>query len=157
MKHLVLLILLFSIGTVGLQAQSLEYFKKSGTYKFSLDGERISYREAVNFLDSYPQVQELVKKAANGYGFTNVIALIGGGLIGWPIGTALGGGDPEWALLGIGAGLVIVSIPIQNGANNKVVEGMTIYDQSLGRVSQVDRPIISIEGSAGKVGLLVRF
>lgn len=43
----------------------------------------------------------------------NVLAIPGGALIGWPLGTAIGGGDPEWYLAGIGAGLVAIAIPLE--------------------------------------------
>lgn len=49
----------------------------------------------------------------NGFTVTgNILAAIGGGLIGWPLGTAIGGGDPEWILAGIGAGVLAVAIPL---------------------------------------------
>ena len=38
--------------------------------------------------------------------------------VGHSIGTAIGGGDPEWALAGVGAGLIAVAIPISSSANN---------------------------------------
>ena len=37
--------------------------------------------------------------------------LRGGFLIGWPLGTALAGGDPNWTLAAIGAGCVAIAIP----------------------------------------------
>ncbi|MCB0697311.1 MAG: hypothetical protein KDC07_08100 [Chitinophagaceae bacterium] len=42
----------------------------------------------------------------------NVLAAVGGGLIGWPCGTYLGGGDPEWGLAIAGAGVLAVAIPL---------------------------------------------
>lgn len=42
----------------------------------------------------------------------NVFAFVGGGLIGWPVGTLIGGGEPEWILAGIGAGCIAIGIPL---------------------------------------------
>ena len=36
---------------------------------------------------------------------------IGGFLVGWTLGTALGGGDPDWTVAGVGAGFIALSIP----------------------------------------------
>ncbi|MBK8636390.1 MAG: hypothetical protein IPN72_23720 [Saprospiraceae bacterium] len=33
-------------------------------------------------------------------------------MIGYPLGALIRGGEPNWALAGVGAGLVVVSIPI---------------------------------------------
>lgn len=38
-----------------------------------------------------------------------IFGFSGGYLIGWPIGEAIGGGDPQWYLAGIGTGLVGVA------------------------------------------------
>lgn len=42
----------------------------------------------------------------------NVLGFMGGGCIGWPLGTAIGGGDPQWAIAGIGAGLIAIGLPL---------------------------------------------
>ena len=39
-----------------------------------------------------------------------VFGFSGGALIGWPLGTAIAGGDPVWYLAGIGAGLIGVGV-----------------------------------------------
>lgn len=52
-------------------------------------------------------------KCVNGFTVTgNILAAAGGALIGWPLGTAVGGGDPEWILAGVGAGVLAVAIPL---------------------------------------------
>lgn len=42
----------------------------------------------------------------------NVLGFMGGACIGWPLGTAIGGGDPQWAIAGIGAGLIAIGLPL---------------------------------------------
>lgn len=52
-------------------------------------------------------------KCSNGYTVSgNILAVIGGALIGWPLGTAIGGGDPEWVLAAAGAGVLAIAIPL---------------------------------------------
>lgn len=54
------------------------------------------------------------RTCVNGYIIGSyVLGFAGGALIGWPLGTALGGGDPEWYLAGIGAVLVGGAIALE--------------------------------------------
>lgn len=50
-----------------------------------------------------------------------IFSYAGGGLIGWPIGAALSGGKPNWSLAGIGAGLIVVAIPIGKQCDKKLI------------------------------------
>lgn len=49
----------------------------------------------------------------------SVFSYAGGFMIGWPIGTAIAGGDPNWSLAGVGAGLITLAF-IPAGAATKV-------------------------------------
>jgi hypothetical protein len=57
------------------------------------------------------------------------LSYMGGFFIGWQIGTAMGGGDPNWGVAGIGAGLIIVAIPIKLGSVKKQLESVDIYNR----------------------------
>ena len=53
------------------------------------------------------------QKCVNGYTIAgNIFAGIGGALIGWPLGTALGGGEPMWELAAVGGGCIALAIPL---------------------------------------------
>ena len=41
-----------------------------------------------------------------------ILGFAGGALIGYPLGTLIGGGEPNWVLAGVGAGLVGIAIPL---------------------------------------------
>lgn len=51
-------------------------------------------------------------------------------MIGWPIGASIGGGDANWALAGIGAGLVFMGILISMAANKNVKKAVDAYNSS---------------------------
>ena len=57
------------------------------------------------------QAYKLIKSAQSTYTWGKCIfSYAGGFMIGYPLGTALGGGEPNWAMANIGAGLKAASI-----------------------------------------------
>jgi len=59
-----------------------------------------------------------------------ILSYAGGFCIGWPIGTLIGGGEPEWGMVGAGAGLVALAIPFSSISVNRTREAINIYNQS---------------------------
>ncbi len=82
-------------------------------------------------MESNAKTSLLLKKAKSNGVFAVVLGGIGGGLIGYPVGTALGGGDANWTLAAIGAGVLAIGIPIANGANKKAKQAVDIYNSSI--------------------------
>ena len=56
-----------------------------------------------------------MKIAKRDYQVGSFFSMVGGALIGFPIGTMIGGGEPQWELAAVGAGFVIIGIPFQIG------------------------------------------
>lgn len=61
----------------------------------------------------------------------NVLAFAGGFMVGWPVGTAIGGGDPNWGLAAVGGGLLLATIPLVNGFNKNAIAAVELYNGSL--------------------------
>lgn len=57
-----------------------------------------------------------------------IFSYAGGFMIGWPIGTAIGGGDPNWGIAAAGVGCVLLSIPLANGYKKNAKEAVSIYN-----------------------------
>jgi hypothetical protein len=85
-----------------------------------------------------------------------LFACTGGFLIGWPIGTAIGGGDPNWTLAIIGAGCVLLSIPFQVGYNKHILQAVTIYNKDLQEIG-IKKPILELGMARNGFGVAVRF
>ncbi len=69
--------------------------------------------------------------AKTNYDVATIFNFAGGFLIGWPLGTAIGGGEPNWSLAGIGAGLVIISIPFSSAYNKHATKAVNIFNRDL--------------------------
>lgn len=72
-----------------------------------------------------------MKKARNKGNVSAVFSGAAGFLIGWPLGTAIAGGKPNWALAGIGAGLLVVGIPISAASTREAKRAVRIYNDDL--------------------------
>lgn len=91
-----LLLLAFTFATVWVcQAQQIETKKVLGGYKYMQAGKTLSMGALVNTLAPYPQASKLIKQARSNNTLASVLGLAGGALIGFPLGTAAGGGDPN--------------------------------------------------------------
>lgn len=86
-----------------------------------------------------------------------ILGYAGGFMIGWPLGTAIGGGEPNWALAGIGAGLVVLSIPLSSSAKKKTIKAIELYNQGLVPKKEIETMSFQFQGTSNGFGLIMKF
>lgn len=145
------LIFLFVIAPAITFSQSLEV-KKGKFYKGS---QLVTANDFVMQMQDNPEAFKLASSAKSSYSAANVLGFIGGFMVGWPLGTAIGGGDPEWGLLAAGAGVLAVAIPISVSSTKKMKEAAKIYNEGAEASTSSIRLDLSI--SPTRTGLLLRF
>lgn len=130
----VILLGLFLVTILGATAQnvtdSIEVKKGFGTV-YRQNGNNLTPRQLLEITKIAPEAYEAMKVAKTNYDVGAVFGFAGGFLVGWPLGTAIAGGEPNWALAGIGAGLVGVSIPFTVAYNKHAKKAVSIYNNSL--------------------------
>lgn len=90
---------------------------------------RLDQRTLFALIQSDPASYAEASLAKSNYNAAQVVGFVSGLLIGWPIGTALGGGDPEWSLAAGGVGLLIlVGIPLGNRSHKHMRNAIEIYN-----------------------------
>ncbi len=106
---------------------------KSGFWgnKYLSNGNTLSIQQLENKLSSNPDAIVYFNKAKSTEAITYILSAAGGALIGWPIGTAIGGGKPNWVLAGIGAGLIVIDIPLVKSAEKKLKKAVDTYNSGL--------------------------
>ena len=140
------------------QSQEVKVEKTFGGYKFIYQQKSLRMKDFVNVVSVNPDAAVYADKAKSGYGLASALAFGGGFLIGWPLGTAIGGGDPNWTLAAAGAGLVIIGIPVNSAAMNNAKEAANIYNNGLKNgYSHFEIPEASILIQGPKLGIYVRF
>lgn len=79
------------------------------------------------------------------------------GGVGWSIGTVIGGGEPNWTMAGIGAGLIVVAILISQSFNKKVKHAVETYKGGLQTSSFWDKNELKLILTGNGIGLTLIF
>jgi len=110
-------------------------------------------------LSGNSEARRLMQSAKSKITISSVLSGVGGFLIGFPIGYAIGGGeDPNWLMAAGGAVLVGVGLPIGARGYKQVNEAVKIYNKELENPSGAKfKPQFHIAASPQSVGLLLRF
>jgi len=112
-------------------ADSISFKKVALGTVFQQNGKNLVTRDLVEITSSNPEAYKEMKTAKGNLDAGNVFGFAGGFLIGWPIGSAISGTEANWALAGIGAGLIVVSIPFTAGFNKHARNAVSIYNSGL--------------------------
>jgi len=134
MKQILIIFLfawILNFPAFGQESDSILTKTSFGGYSFSQGDKQLKVREMVAMMEDNPTALPYMKSASSSHAFASVLGLAGGFMIGWPIGSAIAGGDPNWALAGIGAGLIVVSIPVIRSFNRKATKAVDIYNGDL--------------------------
>ncbi len=154
----IILTLIFALTTITFcKAQKIEMKKAFGGHTFSQNGENLSVSEVANLMKENSEAYKLMKSAKSNYTWGMILGGAGGALIGFPIGTAIGGGDPEWALAGAGAALIVATIPIMKGFNKKTKKAVELYNAGVPTVSSSFQPQINFNLKGTQFGLTMSF
>ena len=133
MKKLFLVVLLI-LGISQLNAQnqsdSIVVKKAFGTI-FKQNGKALTPNQMMNIVQSNPAAYQEMKIAKGNYGPGSVLGFAGGFMVGYPIGTALAGGEANWALAGIGAGLIVASIPFSTAYVRHTKKAVEYYNAGI--------------------------
>jgi hypothetical protein len=156
--YIQLLLLLFPLFSVAQIPNDTIVLKKVfGGYTFHQNNKRINMSKMVNVMKPNEKAYMQIKEAQT----TNVWATIFGGvgafMLGWETGGALAGKEPNWAMVGVGAGLIVVSIPISQKFNRQVKEAVDTYNSGFRNSSMLDKMELNFGCISNGIGLTLSF
>ena len=154
-----MLMITLVLATITLcNAQKIEVKKVFGGYKYMQNEKPMSMRSLVKTMEANADAYPFIKKASTNNTLVNILGGAGGALIGFPIGTSLGGGDANWALAGIGAGLIVVAIPISSSVHKNAKKAVELYNASLNETSSYHfKPKFNMIANQNGIGLSMNF
>ncbi|MEP2670531.1 MAG: hypothetical protein ABJH04_16130 [Cyclobacteriaceae bacterium] len=133
--------------------QQIEIYKTFGGYRFEQDSVSISPKMVLEAMKDNQLAYMEFKKAKSNLDVASVLGFTGGLLIGFPIGTAIAGGEPEWGLAAGGVGLILASIPFNSAFKRHAVTALDNYNADINaRRVKVN---FYLAGAGGK--LVIRF
>ena len=117
----------------------------------------MTWKELTKATESNPEANLLIKAKSHNT-ISNILEIVGGGLIGIPLGLSMTDRDTNWTLAYIGGGIAAIGIPFTFSAFNKVNEGVDKYNLSLKPVSTFEfKPQFKIIANGKGVGLSMTF
>lgn len=96
--------------------------------KFYDGNNLLKPKEVLHRMKIDPEAFQEFKKAKSNYDAAQVIGFAGGFMVGWPLGTALAGGDPQWGLAGGGVALILATIPMNIAFKKHAKKALAIYN-----------------------------
>ena len=100
-------------------------------------------------MKSNTEAYEEMKLAKSKLDPGTIYGTIGGGLIGWQLGTYLGGGKTNWIVAGIGICATAISIPYTRSYNRHAKKAVRIYNEGLRKTANLKPDIhfnIALQG-----------
>jgi len=146
----------FTYGQVAVDSISMKRAPLGGFWYYQ--GERrLTMPELVNIMQPNDLAYYHIRSAQTSQTGGFILSYAGGALIGWPVGTALGGGEPNWLLAGIGAGLVLVAIPIGLHSTRQSRQAVDIFNSGLQTSSFWDENELRFTVTPNGIGFTLRF
>jgi hypothetical protein len=149
---ILLSILAFPFAHAQTSRDTISIIRNSYWYR----GDPLSANQLLDKMQNNPDAYAEMSIAKSNYDVAMVCSYIGGFCIGYPIGQAIGGGKPVWALAGIGVGVVIIAIPLSISFNKHARNAVRIYNSNLTRFG-LNKLNVKIEFSGSGIGLCCRF
>lgn len=161
MKRMFLLLVLFFVNlSISLGQQTKEPIlmeKVFGGYQFTQGGKRLNFSQLSEIMKPNEVAFQEIKAAQSNNTLAAVFGGAGGFLIGYPVGTALGGGEPNWTMAAIGAGLVVIAIPIGQKANKQAKNAVENCNSSLNSSSFKMKTDFKLAFTGNGIGLTLKF
>jgi hypothetical protein len=152
MKRIVFVSLLTLCFSKVSLAQEIKAYKTFGGVRFQMDTLTLGLNQVLDIVKENPKAYAELKRAKSNYSAAGVLGFTGAVLIGFPIGTAIAGGDPEWGLAAGGAALILASIPFTTAFRGHTMEALDIYNnKSISRI----KPEFQFYGNGAR--LILRF
>ena len=134
----------------------LQMEKKFDGPRFYSGGHVLKPKEVLPYMANNDEAYSAFKKAKSNHDAAGVFGFIGGAMIGYPLGTAIAGGNPEWGLAAGGVGFVLLSLPFSHAFSKHAIHAFDLYSQSNAQTILKPKLYVGhIRGSS--LGIIVKF
>ena len=123
---------------------------------FLRNGKELTFKDIQTITQSVPEAVKEIQIAKSNQGFAVVLSYAGGFLVGWPIGTFIGGGKPNWKMAGVGLGMCLLTIPLNRTFIKHTRLAVDAYNASLRNTVAIERTW-QIGLSQNGVGVSLKF
>lgn len=126
--------------------------------KFFKGDTIISVNQVLYEMRSNESVYNLMKSAKKDFVIAQILGATGGILVGWQLGTAVAGGEPNWVMAGVGVGILAISIPISINFRNKARSAISEHNNLIvGSNKWGYKPVYKLGFMGNNLKLQIRF
>lgn len=150
---------LFLLSTYCIYGQNISdtiEVRKAMGVVFIQNGQKLAPRKLLEITSTNSEAYKEMKIAKSNYDAGSVFGFAGGFLVGWPLGTAVAGGEPNWTLAAVGAGLIVISIPFSTSYSKHAKKAVALYNNGL-KQSGLNSPEVRLGLTYNGIGLRVTF
>jgi hypothetical protein len=150
-----LLMLAASLGLAqeGAEKTPIKVFKKGLGHRYTYEAKPlVSWNDFQIVMADSPASLSQLRKAKTMGTVSLIFSAAGGALIGWPVGTAIAGGDPSWWLAAAGGGAVIVGVVFSASSAKRLKQSVDTYN---GELALRDDGVESLEVIVAANGIYV--
>lgn len=148
-----LLLVLFTLMSYFSFAQQVEVRSNFWGTKITHDQKTISVKDFVELTKSNQKAYDFALKAKQNKTASDIFSTIGGLMIGWPLGTALAGGEFKSEILYAGLGIACISIPFASGMSKNLRKAGDAFNGK----TVADNIEYSVIANANGIGLSLNF
>ena len=158
MKNILLILLLAITSYTLCNAQKIETKNTFWGTKYIQNGNRLTLKGLVNAMEPNSEAATYMMKGKKGSVISSVFAGAGGACLGFAASRAIRGEDASWPLVGAGAGLVAVGVPISLRSLKNINQAIDLHNSSLAAATtkEYDREL-AIVAHGSRIGLSISF
>jgi len=128
-----------------------------GGCRFYQGDKSLNLRQLSEVMEPNEQAYKLIKSAQSTNVFATIVGCVGGYMLGRQLGTAIIGGEPDLGMAGIGVGIIIVLIPLNQSVINKAKQAVDIYNSGIKSISFWDKNELKLSMTRNGFGLTLNF
>jgi hypothetical protein len=125
-------------------SDSIEIVQKQGV-TFLQNGIKLTPRDLFDVTFLNRESREEMRIARRKDAIATVLGFVGGCLVGWPVGTELGGGEPNWSLAAVGAGLAATGIPFALAYTKHAKKAVESFNKNPRKIGYHDAEVLPID------------
>ncbi len=126
------------VSSYGQNASDTIVIKKTLETTFRLNGKSLTPGQLLKITQTNEEAYAEMKMAKSNYNLSSALGFAGGFMVGWPIGTAIAGGDPVWPLAAAGAILIAVSIPFSKQYVRHAKSAVLLYNNGIKSTAMIN-------------------
>jgi hypothetical protein len=131
--------------------------KVPGGYQFYQGENRLTISELIVTIKPNAQAYQQIKSAQANFTMGQVLGYAGGFIIGYQLGRALWSSEVNWRMAGLGAGLIVLAIPVSQGFNTKARQAIDTYNRRLPASAHRNKSEINLSATGNGIGLVLKF